>query len=158
MELIMKVKQVYGKDMVYPDCEKSQLLSELLRKKTFDSKELQILAKLGYVITLNGHVPHTMQDLVNPTYVTSKKENFRTADMWDSFNMIDFISYEQPDNSIIVRGQLSGLDKGDRIRSKMESGKIEVFEIIDIDYSSHGHRFRARVKKLGCEQEVQNEI
>lgn len=65
MELNMKVKQVYGKDLVYPGCAKSELLSELLKKKTFDPKELQILVKLGYKIVLNGHVPNELQYIVN---------------------------------------------------------------------------------------------
>ena len=146
----MKVKQVYGKDLIYPDCAKSQLLAELLRKKTFNSKELQILVKLGYAITLNGHVPEDLEKTFDPKdYLIN--ESFRTADMWDSFNMIEFISYEQPDN-ITCRGMLCGLRIGDRIRSKMESGKIGVYEIIEIDYSAHGDRFWARLKNLGSVQ------
>jgi len=51
MELIVKVKQVYGNDMIYPVNDTAQKFANLIGKKTFSKVDLAIISNLGYKIT-----------------------------------------------------------------------------------------------------------
>jgi hypothetical protein len=51
MELKLKAKSVYGKVLVYPVCEKSNLLIRLTGKKTFDDTDMFVLERLGYSVS-----------------------------------------------------------------------------------------------------------
>jgi hypothetical protein len=51
MELTVKVKQVYGNDMIYPVNDTAQKFSNLIGKKTFSRVDLAIISNLGYKIT-----------------------------------------------------------------------------------------------------------
>jgi hypothetical protein len=44
------VKDVYGKELVYPDCYTSELLATLKGTKTFNDRDLSIFALMGYKI------------------------------------------------------------------------------------------------------------
>jgi hypothetical protein len=50
MEIKLKAKSVYGKVLVYPVCEKSNLLIRLTGKKTFDDTDMFVLERLGYSV------------------------------------------------------------------------------------------------------------
>lgn len=52
MEIFVTVKSVYGNSLVYPACDKSKLLAELIGKKTFDRQSLFIIKSLGYIIVI----------------------------------------------------------------------------------------------------------
>ena len=47
-EIYVKKKNVYGNELVYPDCDTSTLLSQLLPTKTFAPDDIRILKQLGY--------------------------------------------------------------------------------------------------------------
>jgi hypothetical protein len=47
MEIKLKAKSVYGKVLVYPVCEKSNLLIRLTGKKTFDDTDMFLLERLS---------------------------------------------------------------------------------------------------------------
>jgi hypothetical protein len=51
MEIKLKAKSVYGKVLVYPVCEKSNLLIRLTGKKTFDDTDMFVLERLGYSVS-----------------------------------------------------------------------------------------------------------
>jgi hypothetical protein len=51
MEIKLKAKSVYGKVLVYPVCEKSNLLIRLTGKKTFDDTDMFLLERLGYSVS-----------------------------------------------------------------------------------------------------------
>ena len=51
MEIKLKAKSVYGKVLVYPVCEKSNLLIRLTGKKTFDEHDLFVIERLGYSVS-----------------------------------------------------------------------------------------------------------
>ncbi len=51
MELIVKVKSVYGNDMIYPVNDTAQKFANLIGKKTFSKVDLAIISNLGYKIT-----------------------------------------------------------------------------------------------------------
>jgi hypothetical protein len=57
MTLQVSIRNVYGRDVVYPVCETSKLFAELARQKTLTDRELSILKKLGYTFEV---VPQTL--------------------------------------------------------------------------------------------------
>jgi hypothetical protein len=54
MELIVKIKNVYGADLVYAACEKSELLLGLTGQKTFSPHHITKLKKLGYTLVIQS--------------------------------------------------------------------------------------------------------
>ena len=49
-EVIVKVKNVYGNELVYPANDRARMFLNLTGKKTFSKAELKILQKVGYVV------------------------------------------------------------------------------------------------------------
>jgi hypothetical protein len=52
LQITLKTKSVYGNDLIYPMCETSQKLANLINKKTFSNYDLKIIESLGYQITI----------------------------------------------------------------------------------------------------------
>ena len=48
MELRVVIKNVYGNKMIYPISYNAELLSKLIKKKTFSDNDVEILKELGY--------------------------------------------------------------------------------------------------------------
>ncbi len=48
--LKVKVKKVYGNELVYPVCEHSQLLARLANRKTLTAQDIRIIEEMGYKI------------------------------------------------------------------------------------------------------------
>lgn len=48
MELIIKIKNVYGNEAIYPVCEKGGSLAKFKGQKTFTRRDIDILKQLGY--------------------------------------------------------------------------------------------------------------
>jgi len=53
-EMRIKIKNVYGNDLMYPDCELSEFASKLVKKKTFDAGDINNLKNMGFTVKLNG--------------------------------------------------------------------------------------------------------
>tara|TARA_R110002167_G_scaffold185537_2_gene386136 strand:+ start:396 stop:587 length:192 start_codon:yes stop_codon:yes gene_type:complete len=51
MELKLRAKSVYGRVLIYPVCETSNLLIRLTGHKTFDDSDLFIIERLGYTVS-----------------------------------------------------------------------------------------------------------
>lgn len=51
MGLEVEVKNVYGRDVVYPVCEKSRLLTRLSGNRTLTSEAIAVIKQLGYTFT-----------------------------------------------------------------------------------------------------------
>ena len=49
--LEIMVKNVYGNDLIYPQCEQARKLANFKGTKTFNELDLQRLKGLGYVFT-----------------------------------------------------------------------------------------------------------
>jgi len=47
-------KIVYGNKLIYPNCKKSKLLTELTGKKTLDNRDIGIIKVLGYEVLLDA--------------------------------------------------------------------------------------------------------
>ena len=50
LEIIVKLKNVYGNELVYPANDRAEMFLNLTGKKTFSRAELEILKKVGYVV------------------------------------------------------------------------------------------------------------
>jgi hypothetical protein len=52
MTITIKIKNVYGNDLLYPICNKAQLFTKMLGKKTLGTQDIANIQKLGYAITI----------------------------------------------------------------------------------------------------------
>ena len=50
MEILVKVKNVYGNELVYPVCEKSKIFALMGGTKTLTDEALYLIKELGYII------------------------------------------------------------------------------------------------------------
>ena len=50
--LTFKEKSVYGRTLIYPSCDKSNIFAGLLSTKTFTTMQLSLIESLGYTINL----------------------------------------------------------------------------------------------------------
>ena len=48
MQIKVKIKNIYGNELIYPSCELGYKFSELLRAKTFNKSQINTIKKLGY--------------------------------------------------------------------------------------------------------------
>ena len=51
MNLIVKIKNVYGVDRIYPVCDKAQLFARISGNKTLLPVDIELIKKLGYNLT-----------------------------------------------------------------------------------------------------------
>lgn len=51
MQIYLTLRNVYGVPKIYPVCDTSKKLALLADSKTFNIKQLKIIASLGYAIT-----------------------------------------------------------------------------------------------------------
>jgi hypothetical protein len=59
--ITVKVKSVYGNDLVYPDDDTARAFAKLLRVKTFNTHQIAGIKVLGYAIHVNnGPLPFDM--------------------------------------------------------------------------------------------------
>lgn len=52
MTITVMRKNVYGKEMIYPVCEKAECLTMLADTKTFTPYQIQIIKALGYKVLI----------------------------------------------------------------------------------------------------------
>lgn len=50
MEIQVSVKNVYGNEMIYPQCETAKKFLKLTGKKTFSTQDLNTIRLLGYAV------------------------------------------------------------------------------------------------------------
>lgn len=53
-EMNLIKKNVYGNDLIYPNCELSQFAATLVRKKTLDNSDIKTLKNMGFNVKLDG--------------------------------------------------------------------------------------------------------
>ena len=51
MEIIVKVKNVYGQEKVYPICEKAKTFARIAGTKTLTTETIGLIKSLGYTLT-----------------------------------------------------------------------------------------------------------
>ena len=51
--LIVKKRQSYGRELIYPVCEHAQLFCRLLNCKTFSRDQIEQIKRLGFVFEID---------------------------------------------------------------------------------------------------------
>jgi hypothetical protein len=53
-QLLVSIKNVYGNEVIYPECPKSELIARMLRQKTLTRRDIDYLQSetLGYTINV----------------------------------------------------------------------------------------------------------
>ena len=49
-EIILEVKNVYGKDLIYPSCHVANALIKLKNGKTFSKNDVEVFKALGLIV------------------------------------------------------------------------------------------------------------
>lgn len=52
MQIEVKEKNVYGVIRLYPANDTAELFTELLNKKTLEERDLSVIKKMGYKVTI----------------------------------------------------------------------------------------------------------
>ena len=50
----VKIKSVYGNQLIYPACTDAEIFAHLTGKKTLSHQDLELIKTLGYEIKLNN--------------------------------------------------------------------------------------------------------
>ena len=50
MTIQVKIKNVYGKETIYPVCESAKAFATLAKQTTLTSREISLIKQLGYTI------------------------------------------------------------------------------------------------------------
>lgn len=53
-EIKIKIKSVYGNDVIYPVCSDARLFSELAGTKTLTKQAIYVIKNLGYTVTVEA--------------------------------------------------------------------------------------------------------
>lgn len=52
MDIFITVKNVYGKDVIYPHCDKAKLFAKLLGQIILTEKNVRIIKELGFNVRI----------------------------------------------------------------------------------------------------------
>lgn len=52
MEIKVRIRQVYGRDAIYPVCEKACAFAKLAGQTTLTSREISLIKALGYSVAV----------------------------------------------------------------------------------------------------------
>lgn len=53
-QIIVKVKTVYGNDLIYPYCDTSKIFAKMLCTKTLSYQSVQCIKELGYSVQVKS--------------------------------------------------------------------------------------------------------
>lgn len=56
MTIKVRIKNVYGKEMIYPACPKAELFTALLGQETLTRTDINLIKQLGYAIEVTQEV------------------------------------------------------------------------------------------------------
>ena len=54
IKVFVKIKNVYGREMVYPACPVTEIIASIAKTKTLSQDDLSNMLKLGYEIQVNA--------------------------------------------------------------------------------------------------------
>jgi hypothetical protein len=52
MQIKVRLKTTYGRELIYPACEKAELFASLTKKKTLTIDEIKVIEELGFEIVI----------------------------------------------------------------------------------------------------------
>lgn len=50
MNIKVRIKTSYGRDLIYPECDKSKYFAAIAKKKTLDKTDIQNIKNLGFEV------------------------------------------------------------------------------------------------------------
>lgn len=56
MKILVEIKNVYGRELVYPICNKANLFCQMLRRQTLTRDDIEYIKALGYTIEVKTRV------------------------------------------------------------------------------------------------------
>jgi hypothetical protein len=66
MQISIRLKDVYGHTLVYPECETAKIFAAITCTKTLTEDTLELIAQLGYKFNIvSGRVPDWMGAITN---------------------------------------------------------------------------------------------
>jgi len=63
--ITLKIKNVYGNTLLYPDCRQAEIFSFLIGKKTFSIRDLNCISVLGLNVVILGIPEIKMNEFKN---------------------------------------------------------------------------------------------
>lgn len=60
MQIHVVIKNVYGNETIYPNCEKSKILASMLKQKTFTKFDISHIKALGFKIIVDSLNPYEL--------------------------------------------------------------------------------------------------
>jgi len=59
-QIVVRVKQVYGNDTIYPVCDRAKLFADLLGQKSLTFADMRIIQAMGFNVTIEQPQPLTL--------------------------------------------------------------------------------------------------
>ena len=57
MKIQVSIKQVYGKETIYPACKQAKLFADLAKQTTLTMREISFIKQLGYEVEVVSQNP-----------------------------------------------------------------------------------------------------
>lgn len=68
IKVYVKIKNVYGKELIYPDCPVTEIFASIAKTKTLSQYDLVDIKKLGYEISIRPKLQFS--ELVKDNLIT----------------------------------------------------------------------------------------
>lgn len=68
VKVYVKIKNVYGKELIYPDCPVTEIFASIAKTKTLSQYDLVDIKKLGYEISIRPRLQ--VSELVKDNLIT----------------------------------------------------------------------------------------
>lgn len=59
-DIFVTIKKIYGNDVIYPACERAELLAQLAGTKTFTEAAIKTIKALGYTFIVCTQAPKVL--------------------------------------------------------------------------------------------------
>lgn len=60
MQIKVQIKSVFGRDVIYPACEKAEGFCKLIGQKSLTDQQVKHIKDLGYQVVVESHHPATL--------------------------------------------------------------------------------------------------
>jgi hypothetical protein len=54
MKILVEKRSVYGKELIYPVCEKAKLFADLVAQKILTDRDISFIKQLGYEVVIQA--------------------------------------------------------------------------------------------------------
>jgi histone H3/H4 len=52
MQISVEIKQVYGKEVIYPICDRAKAFARLVKQKTLTREDIACIREIGFIIAV----------------------------------------------------------------------------------------------------------